>query len=352
MKKIHPSHQLPIILCILIAIGSTTHAFAQHYLIPTRFSESPTPPPPNYHQLSHWCALPMTMDSSDAVPRGVATVKPVSQADVFFVHPTTYTQRPKTQYRWNQDIRDEKLNKVVDESPIKYQASAFNAAGQIYAPRYRQAHYSVFLTAHLTDKKAALDTAYVDVKAAFLYYLRHWNAGKPFIIASHSQGTIHAARLIKECILNTPLQQQLIVAYLPGMPVPKDSLPGLPVCDSASATGCFVSWSTYKKDFIPPYYPLALERSVCVNPISWEWNELYTPSEFHRGAVLSNFNKVIPRICDAQVNGGILWLTKPKFPGSWLYRDPNYHIGDINLYYIDIRENACQRVNAYYQRQR
>ncbi len=50
---------------------------------------------------------------------------------------------------------------------------------------------------------------------------------------------------------------------------------------------------------------------------------------------------------DAQVKGGVLWVSKPKFRGSWLYTNPNYHIGDINLYYIDIRNNACERVSAY-----
>lgn len=323
---------------------------AQHYRIRTRFAEVPTPPQPDYNHTRNWCALPFLQDSADAIPAQLVTEKPQGAADVFFIHPTTYTKRPRTVYRWNQDVQDENLNRLVDQSPIKYQASAFNAAGQIYAPRYRQAHYSVFLTQHLDDKRAALDTAYTDIKAAFLHYLNHWNSGRPFIIASHSQGTIHAARLIKECILNTPWQAQLIVAYLPGMPVPLDSLPGLPVCTQPDATGCFVSWSTYRKNYVPPYYPLALERAVCVNPISWSWNENPVPTAAHKGSVLSDFNTVMPQICDAQVKGGILWLTKPQFPGSWLYRNPNYHIGDINLFYIDIRENACNRVNAYYRR--
>jgi len=338
------------VFCLgLFFIAPTSTLQAQHYLVKQRFHLTPTPPSPNYANTSHWCALPQIKDSSDAVPAGLTA--PTSAADplahVFFIHPTTYTRKPKTNYLWNQDVNDASLNQVVDNSPMKYQASAFNAAGQIFAPRYRQAHYSVFLTSHLEDKKAALDTAYEDVKAAFYHYLQHWNVGKPFIIASHSQGTIHAARLIKECILNTPLQQQLIVAYLPGMPVPKDSLPGLPICETPQATGCFVSWSTYRRDFIPPYYPLALERSVCVNPISWQHNETPASKNEHRGAVLSNFNQVLPNICDAQVKGGVLWVSKPKFRGSWLYTNPNYHIGDINLYYIDIRNNACERVSAY-----
>lgn len=342
--------QLNLIWILISCFGVCQHPLnAQHYLVKQRFAETPTPASPSYQDLRNWCAHPFIKDSSDLTPNGIMKSDTPLMADVFFIHPTTYTKRPKTIYCWNQDVHDRSLNKVVDESPIKYQASVFNAAGNLYAPRYRQAHYSVFLTKHLNDKQQALDTAYADVKTAFLYYLAHWNHGKPFIIAAHSQGTIHAARLIKDCILNTALQQKLIVAYLPGMPVPTDSLPNLPVCLSAESTGCFVSWSTYRKDYIPPYYPLALERSVCVNPISWGYNEIPANSKAHKGAVLTDFNQVLPNICDAQVKGGILWLTKPKFRGSWLYVNPNYHIGDINLYYMDIRINAQTRATEYFR---
>ena len=324
-----------------------SHANAQRYCNPTRFSLSLCPPAPNYAQLEHWSALPSKKDPSDDCPRGLKNNQTNAPADVFFIHPTTYTEKPETEFLWNQDLRDASLNKVVDESPMRFQASAFNAAGKIYAPRYRQAHYSVFLTPHKDDKKAALDTAYNDVEQAFLYYMAHWNQGRPIIIASHSQGTIHAARIIKEHILGTPLQQQLVATYLVGMPVPYDSLPGLPACANDSATGCFVSWSTYQRGYIPPYYPLALERAVCVNPISWELNEEYIDKSKQAGAVLKPFSNTLPKICDAQVHGGILWITKPKFPGSRFYTDPNYHIGDINLFYLDVRKNAVKRVNAF-----
>lgn len=327
-----------------------TEGQAQGYCNAQRFSVSPCPPAPDYSQLHNWSALPTKKDPSDDCPRGLKNNQDQAQADVFFVHPTTYTEKPTSAFIWNQDLRDAKLNQGVDESPIRYQASAFNAAGKIYAPRYRQAHYSVFLTPHKDDKQAALDTAYSDVEQAFLYYLAHWNQGRPFIIASHSQGTIHAARIIKEYILGTPLQQKLVATYLVGMPVPYDSLPGLPACANDSATGCFLSWSSYERGFVPPYYPLALERAICVNPISWELNETYVDKSQQVGAVLRPFSNTLPQICDAQVHGGILWITKPKFPGSRFYTDPNYHIGDINLFYLDVRQNAVKRVNAY-QRQ-
>jgi len=51
---------------------------------------------------------------------------------------------------------------------------------------------------------AAFELAYRDVKAAFLYYLEHNNSGRPIIIASHSQGSTHAKRLLKELFDGKP----------------------------------------------------------------------------------------------------------------------------------------------------
>lgn len=334
-------------MLLLCATLSILPLQGQHYLIPTRFSESPTPPSPDYSNPNHWSALPTKVDQADQSPKGYIHNQDHAEADVFFIHPTTYTEKPKTIYAWNHDLRDEKLNDGVDNSATLFQASAFNLAGKVFVPRYRQAHYAVFLTSHPEDKKAALDTAYSDVSMAFQYYLDHYNQGRPFIIASHSQGTIHAARLLQDFVLNKPLQSKLVAAYIPGMAVPQDSLPGLPPCESDSATGCFVSWSTYEKGYVPPYYELALARAVCVNPISWELSENYTPKTQQKGATLRPFHLALPQICDAQVHGGILWVTKPKFRGSWLWTDKNYHMGDINLFYFDIRENAALRVRSY-----
>ena len=68
----------------------------------------------------------------------------------------------------------------------------------------------------------ALDFAYEDIRNAFIYYLKNFNDNKPFIIASHSQGTVHAKRLISEFIDGKELQKKLIAAYLVGIKVKKN----------------------------------------------------------------------------------------------------------------------------------
>ena len=39
---------------------------------------------------------------------------------------------------------------------------------------------------------------------------------------------------------------------------------------------------------------------------------------------------------------------KPRVRGSRLVNIKNYHIGDYNLFYMNIRENVKQRVQAYF----
>lgn len=87
---------------------------------------------------------------------------------------------------------------------------------------------------------------------AFEYYINHYNKGRPFIIASHSQGSTHSMRLIKEYIENTKLAKQLVVAYVVGMPVPASYL-NTPPCLSPGQTGCICSWRTYLDKYEPDH---------------------------------------------------------------------------------------------------
>ncbi len=305
---------------------------------------------PDYSQLSYWAAHPDKEDPADLTPKGLSSVdQDELLADVFFVHPTIYTKKPN-EGQWNASLSDEKLNKKVDGGTIQYQASAFNQAGKVYAPRYRQAHLTAYFKADSTTASKVFDLAYQDVKSAFQYYLDHHRNGRPFIIASHSQGTTHTTRLIKEMIDGKSLADDMIAAYLVGMPVPKSLYKNLEPCQAPNDTGCLISWRTYKKGFIPDKARLAKDL-ILQNPITWTTDNTIAEKEKHQGAILRNFDKILTQTTDAQVMPGlgILWASKPKFPGSFLFTTKNYHIADINFYYVDVRENSKERVAAFHR---
>ncbi|MCW3125935.1 MAG: hypothetical protein JWO03_1593, partial [Bacteroidetes bacterium] len=159
------------------------------------FDSMPAPPAPDYALAQNWAALPFHKDAADLVPQGIESVADsLKQIDVFYIHPTTYNHGTT----WNADVNDAAQNKIVDNRPVKYQATAWNGTCRVYAPRYRQAVLQSFFGPDKASGPKALDLAYMDVKRAFEYYLAHYNNGRPIVIASHSQGSYHARRLLKE----------------------------------------------------------------------------------------------------------------------------------------------------------
>ncbi len=300
---------------------------------------------PDYSNLFYWAAHPWKKDPSDSVPKPLREGYTVdSSADVFFIYPTTLTD-PSDQ-RWNADINDAAINAKTDYSPILYQASVFNNY-RVFSPRYRQAHVRSYFSTDTLNARAAFDTAYEDIRAAFQYYLAHFNSGRPIVIASHSQGSTHAQRLLKDFFENSALQKQLVVAYVLGMYIPPTQFTTLKICNDSLQTGCICAWRTLKKDYEPEY--VVKEKGSCLvnNPLTWSTQPAYAVNTLNEGSVLQNFNKIRTHVTDAQIHDGVLWIGKLHMPGGFLIRKKNFHIGDINIFYLNIRKDVVRRVKNF-----
>ena len=302
---------------------------------------------PDYTNLDYWAAHPYKWDPSDSIPKPLRkNYFKDSVADVFFVHPTTLTSSKNSNS--NALIDDAEINAKTDYSAILYQASAFNEKCRVFAPRYRQAHYGNYFTDDTMRARKAFEVAYQDVKNAFETYLKKYNNGQPIIIAAHSQGTTHAARLLKEYFEGKTLQNKLICAYIIGMPIEENYFKLIKPCTDSMSTGCYVTWRTFKKGYEGSE---AVQKEtfkvVVTNPHTWSTDTAYARASLNTGAVLINFNKVIPSVVDAQVHKNILWTSKPKFFGNIFLTQDNYHVGDINFFYNNIRQNVKTRIGAY-----
>lgn len=305
---------------------------------------------PNYAELASWAAHPAKWDPSDSVPKPLRAEKPDQQVDVFYIHPTTHTSK-ETAGQFNGDLNDAYLNAKTDYSAMLYQASVFNASARVFAPRYRQGHIQQFYAADTIRSRQAFELAYSDVRAAFQYYLEKENNSRPIIIAGHSQGALMASLLLKEFFDGKPLQAKLVAAYVIGWPIRTNEYTTIPLCTTPTQTSCFCSWRTFKEGYNPPYK--ARENGIAIgvtNPISWSTDNTFVSRQQNLGSVLYKYNKVYPKTTDAQVNGGYLFTKKPRFPWSFLYRTSNYHAGDINLYYMNVRENVKVRVSSYWKK--
>ena len=310
---------------------------------------------PDYSQLAYWAAHPDKKNPSDSVPANLLTnYHSEKNVDVFFVYPTSYldTNLPTG---WNAKLNDIKLNIYTDFSSILYQASVFNEVGKIYAPRYRQANINAYYPKNAADTLkaiAAFDFAYADVKNAFEYYMAHFNHGRPIIIASHSQGSTHTIRLLKEYFDGKPLAKKLVAAYVVGMALDPSIYQNLKACNKPNETGCICAWRTFEKGYEAPFVKKESFKSMVTNPLSWN-NENTVVDRFNNeGSLLYNFNKLIPNVAGAINHEGVLWTPKPKFFGNFLIQTPNYHIADFNLYYTSIRKNAAVRVANFMEQQK
>jgi hypothetical protein len=301
---------------------------------------------PAYSNLNYWAAHPSKKDPSDAVPLDLRNESKDTLADVFFIHPTTYTDR-NMPMGWNADIDNEELNRKTDKSTILYQASVFNKYCRVFAPRYRQANLKAFFTSDKEKGEAAFDIAYEDVKEAFEYYMKNYNHGRPIIIASHSQGTRHAGKLLKEFFEGKPLQNQLVCAYIIGLSVFANYFSQMKPCEDSTSTGCFISWRTFEEGYISPVIEQEKVKAYVINPLTWTMDTVLASSALNSGGILRNFNKVIPALVHAQIHGNILWVNKPQFFGNIFLTIKNYHIADYNLFYNNIRENVGTRIRAF-----
>jgi hypothetical protein len=119
------------------------------------------------------------------------------------------------------------------------------------------------------------------------------------------------------------------------------------MCTDSLQTGCLCSWRTFRKNYVPPLLKSEKGNSFVTNPLNWTTGNEYASERFNKGSVLTKFNKIYYHTTDAQIGNGFLYVKKPKFPWSFFYFTKNYHVGDINLFYLNIRENVKKRIEAF-----
>lgn len=279
--------------------------------------------------------------------------------DVFYVYPTAYQKQSKD---------DPNYCAVDNVSMIKganaafnRQATAFLPVGNIYAPYYRQADALYVLGMKPAEQDAAIDLIPAkDIKAAFYYYIDHYNKGKPFILAGHSQGSSVLLSLLTDLSNNRPeVYKRMVAAYAIGCSVTKDYLARpenkqLKFATGPDDTGVIISYNT--EGIGVKNSPLVQPNAISINPITWTLTDKAAPKEDNLGSI----TLLTPALCDltpvknlasAQVDtkrGVVICdsvdIKKYSVPGV----EPGiYHSYDYPLYFYNIRSNAMNRVNHY-----
>jgi len=328
------------------------------------FRTVPMPAGASYAQADLWIARPdIAGNPSLWTPRGFEPAR-APRASVFFVHPTSFLESTA----WNAPL-DDRESQDRAALFVRSQASAFNGAGAVWAPKYRQAAFGAFLTTE-ADARRALDFAYRDVRAAYEQFLREAPADRPIILAAHSQGSLHLMRLLQERIRGAPEAGRIVAAYVVGWPVSVSAdLPALPLpaCERPDQARCLLSWQSFSEPADPSQVTEVYDESVgpggvsrngsamlCTNPLTGARgggagmernlgtlipNEDFSSATFRRGAV--------PARCAGR---GFLSIgDNEALPAMGPYALPgnNYHVYDYALFWANVRADAERRLAAF-----
>jgi len=250
---------------------------------------------PNYAKDSSWLCLPGRADTcSTPLPTtalnangygsvGRSTVANNPAIDCFYVYPTVSSDAGL-----NSDMNPGREEKLATES----QFARFAGVCRPFAPVYRQMTLaSVAAYAAGVDITQAAVLAYGDVVAAWRNYIATRNAGRPFVLIGHSQGSLMIQQLIAREIETKPdVARRMKLAIIPGynVLVPQGRLVGgtfkkTPLCNGPSQTGCVISWTSFREKNAPPpgaifgYADKPGMTVACVNPArpgSRNWESL------------------------------------------------------------------------------
>ncbi len=303
-------------------------------------------------------------DYSDTGNWAAIAQKPNKPVDIFLLYPTAYQGEATLS-----SIDDAGMRERADDWLLT-SGSAFETAGNVYMPYYRQLNAAWTLTLPLEEQTAYQRGApKTDALAAFDYYIKHHNGGRPFILASHSQGSTMAKEILFDYLVeNIEVADRMVAAYVIGYSVTEEDFernPRIRFAESADDTGVVISWNTVTPDAEPLPGSVILPGAMAINPISWTRSNEPSSAEDNLGSYIDtgngyekvmgladasvavigdNYSVVICSTADAETYG------MPAAAAA-VFGTGSFHGADIQFYYYNLRENAENRVETYLQDQ-
>lgn len=314
--------------------------------------------PTDYGQRSHWLSLPAT---------------PTHKVAVFYLYPTAYSRATGGPIIC--PVNDAGMMQGA-QTAFQRQATAFRTVADIYAPYYRQidAAYQLALP-YAQQKRNIAGVPSTDAFAAFTYFLKHFDHGRPYILVGHSQGSAVLTNLLAKYMKSHPkAYKRMIAAYVVGSPITGGYLkqnPQLRFAKGSRDTGVIISWNTEAPTIAAPN-PVVQPGAIAINPITWTKAETTATASQNLGSIeldpatggtpVLNADGSIKRVmglADARIdkaNGVVIcstvdaasppYFTPGGFPMGVL------HTFDYPLYFFDVRANAHDRVDHFFAQHR
>ena len=280
------------------------------------------------------------------------------RADVFYITPTCVWDWKNEQGEicHYMNVQDIKQRKAVDGSNRLAEA-LFGKSCRFFSPYYRQITMnSWFESADVIEKRYA--EAHRDIVRAFQYYMDHFNQGRPFLLAGHSQGAKAVIELLKNS-LTEEQYERMVAAYVLGFSITRSETENYPFVKPAADsldTGVVICFNSVSH--LEAISPLFQENSVCINPLNWEVGATYAPASENKGSVFFNASgtsdtlvgKVGARL---DVNAHTLLIDglddeQYYIPSiGELFPKGNYHVQELNLYFLNLQQNIARRIEVF-----
>lgn len=299
--------------------------------------------PSDYSKKDNWLKIPET----------------THEVDTFYIYPTCYMDDSESAKEIC-DIDNEEVRKRAQDI-YERQATVFEESTNVFAPYYRQSNInSLSSMSHEELDKFQQKEQRTDIYAALDYFFEHYNNGRPFIIAGHSQGSIMTRIVLGEYMKAHPeYYERMVAAYVIGYSITSDWLeehPYLKFAEGADDTGVIVSWNTEGPDNKGKDNLVVEDGAISINPINWKRDDTYASADENLGSRIQNEEtgayEIKKGIADAKLDTerGVVVCTTKEVEYSTtggLFGPASLHGNDYGLYYENLRENVKLRVEKF-----
>ena len=277
------------------------------------------------------------------------------EADLFLICPTVDMGEGGN---YNMSLEDT-ATKESFVGALNMERGIYEDFATMYAPYYRQMTFPVYSMTE-EEMKPYLDMAYRDVAAAFEYYMKNCNNGRPIILAGFSQGSQLLLMLLEEYFDNHAYSDKLVAAYCIGWRVTEEDLskyPHLKMAQGEDDTGVIISFNSEAEGIEESIMVPKGVKTLGINPLNWKTDSTPADKSLNDGACFTRYSgeikKEIPELTGAYLDEsrGTLRMTDilPADYSNSLFPDGVYHLYDYQFFFRNLQKNVGVRLNSYLQ---
>ena len=276
-------------------------------------------------------------------------------ADVFFICPSVYGGSDDA---CNMSLSDADTKESF-VGAINMEKGIYDADSRFFAPYYRQIGLNVYDMPE-ADREPYLETAYADVRDAFLYYMDNYNEGRPIVLAGFSQGADMCLRLMKDLFDDEALTDQLVACYAIGWRITEEDMaeyPQLKMAAGESDTGVIVSFNSEAEDITDSLVIPEGTKTFAINPLNWKTDSTPADKSQNLGACFTDYSgeitSEIPELTGAYIDETRGALKVPDvspedYPaGLSIFTDGVYHLYDYQFFYRNLQDNVQTRILTF-----